>query len=648
MENEAVTLYCPNQDCLAANPLSHKFCQQCSAPLPKRYLWAVGDVLNMGSPGDVLGDRYLVIQNNILLDTKPGILPQMPDLGKLHGSSLEQIKVYLRLFPHRLNIPQIYGILPGYGAASDKPILLLEQLPLYSVDSPLQVQLYPQLTTAWHEASSMRQLNWLWQIAHLWQPFHSQGVASSLIDADVLRVAGPLVRLLELRFDGHKSPDLRQLGKFWQQLLPQSLPPVAGFIREISNFLMEGRISSPDVLIAVLDQGLAQLGASQTLTVQMTTLTDTGPRRERNEDACYPPSGTVVTMPPQESALAIVCDGIGGHQGGNIASNLAIETIYQQLEEVTDLTLRLRSSTNEHPLEPSRILAILDDAVAVANDKISDRNDSEHRQARQRMGTTLVMALPVGHEMYLTHVGDSRGYWVTREGCYQVTLDDDLASREVRLGYAVYREAVGNRGAGSLIQALGMSGSSSLHPTSQRFILDEEGIFLLTSDGLSDFDRVEDYWQTEILPILTGEDDIISVANKLVELANTKNGHDNVTLALIHYKVQCSDSLSGVATPDLTLKAVIPDISSVSAASSGTQELHPTVLEGSDNQRTQVISKIQSSRLAKLPLNLLVLSLLLVLAGLLGYWIMQLRYRSNIPTLETPQTPSNSRPGQRQ
>ncbi|MDB9445151.1 PP2C family protein-serine/threonine phosphatase [Anabaena sp. CS-542/02] len=648
MENEAVTLYCPNQDCLAANPLNHKFCQQCSAPLPKRYLWAVGDVLNMGSPGDVLGDRYLVIQNNILLDTKPGILPQMPDLGKLHGSSIEQIKVYLRLFPHRLNIPQIYGILPGYGAASDKPILLLEQPPLYSVDSPLQVQLYPQLTTAWHEASSMRQLNWLWQIAHLWQPFHSHGVASSLIDADVLRVTGPLVRLLDLRFDAHKSPGLRELGKFWQQLLPQSLPPVADFIREISNFLIEGRISSPDVLIAVLDQGLAQLGASQTLTVQMTTLTDTGPRRERNEDACYPPSGTVVTMPPQESALAIVCDGIGGHQGGNIASNLAIETIYQQLGEVTDLTLRLRSPTTEHPLEPSRILAILDDAVAVANDKISDRNDGEHRQARQRMGTTLVMALPVGHEMYLTHVGDSRAYWVTREGCYQVTLDDDVASRDVRLGYAVYREAVGNRGAGSLIQALGMSGSSSLHPTSQRFILDEEGIFLLTSDGLSDFDRVEDYWQTEILPILTGEDDIISVANKLVELANTKNGHDNVTLALIHYKVQCSDGLSGVATPDLTLKAVIPDISSVSPASSGTQELHPTLLEGSHNQKTQVISKIQSSGLAKLPLNLLVLLLLLVLAGLLGYWMMQLRSRSNIPTLETPPTPSNSQPGQRQ
>jgi protein phosphatase len=372
----------------------------------------------------------------------------------------------------------------------------------------------------------------------------------------------------------------------------------------------------------------------------MTTLTDTGPRRERNEDACYPPSGTVVTMPPQDSALAIVCDGIGGHQGGNIASNLAIETIYQQLGEVTDLTVRLRSPTTEHPLEPSRILAILDDAVAVANDKISDRNDGEHRQARQRMGTTLVMALPVGHEMYLTHVGDSRAYWVTREGCYQVTLDDDLASREVRLGYAVYREAVGNSGAGSLIQALGMSGSSSLHPTSQRFILDEEGIFLLTSDGLSDFDRVEDYWQTEILPILTGEDDIISVANKLVELANTKNGHDNVTLALIHYKVQCSDSLSGVATPDLTLKAVIPDISSVSAASSGTQELHPTLLEGSHNQRTQVISKIQSSRLAKLSLNLLVLFLLLVLAGLLGYWMMQ--------SPETPQTPSNSQPGQSQ
>ncbi|TVP64548.1 MAG: serine/threonine-protein phosphatase [Nodularia sp. (in: Bacteria)] len=616
MENDAATLYCPNEACLAANPLTHKFCQRCSTPLPKRYLWAVGDGLSMGSPGDVLADRYLVISKSVVLDQKPGLLPQSPELDNLQG-----IKAYLRLIPYSLNVPQVYGILPlpeGQASAtlnpgSHKEILLLEQPPLFADSSGLQVQLCSQLNIAWRDATSMRQLNWLWQIANLWQPLKSEGVATSLIDPHILRVEGSLVRLLELRFDASTAPELPQLGAFWQKLQSESKPAIAEFVRQVSNFLIQGKISSSEILIAVLDQGLAELGRSQTPTIKIVTKTDTGPSRQRNEDACYPASGTVLSKPPQPSALAIVCDGIGGHQGGNVASNLAIETIHQQIQQLTKVPY-------DH-IEPSLLLADLDNAAAIANDRISQRNDSENRQARQRMGTTLVMALPIAHEMYITHVGDSRAYWITRHGCYQVTLDDDVASREVRLGYAIYREAVQQGGAGSLVQALGMSPSNSLHPTSQRFILDEDAIFLLTSDGLSDFDRVEDYWETEILPVLHGEDDIVQVADKLVELANTRNGHDNVTLALLHYKVKYRE-------PESTLKAVIPDISSLSPAIAVTQGLQPTLLEGSPNKKTKIIPENQPPAIAKLPLNLIVPLVLVVLAGSLGYLMMQMRSRS--------------------
>ncbi|HYW22427.1 MAG TPA: PP2C family serine/threonine-protein phosphatase [Nodularia sp. (in: cyanobacteria)] len=610
MENDAATLYCPNEACLAANPLTHKFCQRCSTPLPKRYLWAVGDGLSMGSPGDVLGDRYLVISKSVLLDRKPGLLPQSPELDNLQG-----IKAYLRLIPYSLNVPQVYGILPLSEGQSRKEILLLEQPPLSADSSGTQVQLCSQLNIAWRDATSMRQLNWLWQIANLWQPLHSQGVASSLIDPHLLRVEGSLVRLLELRFDASKSPGLAELGTFWQTLQSDSKPAIAEFVHQISNFLIQGKINSPEILVAVLDQGLAELGRSQTPTIRIVTKTDTGPTRQRNEDACYPASGTVVSKPPQTSALAIVCDGIGGHQGGNVASNLAIEIIHQQVQQLTKVPY-------DH-IEPSLLLADLDNAAAIANDKISQRNDSENRQARQRMGTTLVMALPIGHEMYITHVGDSRAYWITRHACYQVTLDDDVASREVRLGYAIYREAVQQSGAGSLVQALGMSPSKSLHPTSQRFILDEDAIFLLTSDGLSDFDRVEDFWETEILPILHGEDDIVQVADKLVELANIRNGHDNVTLALLHHQVKYCE-------PDSILKAVIPDISSLPDASSITKGLQPTLLEGSPNQKTKVLRETHPSAIAKLPLNFIVPFLLVVLAGSLGYLMMRFQPLSGL------------------
>ncbi|MDZ8225874.1 MULTISPECIES: PP2C family protein-serine/threonine phosphatase [unclassified Nostoc] len=604
MENDAATVYCTNESCQAANPLTHKFCLRCSTPLIKNYLWAVVDGPSVGSPGEILADRYLVLDKFLLLDTKPGLLALTSELD-----NLQPLKAYLRLIPYRLHVPQVYGVLFLGDRPSHQEILLLEKPPLLVDDKIQQVQLASELTTAWRDATSMRQLNWLWQIAHLWQPLASEGVVSSLLDSNVLRVEGSLVRLLELRFDGATFPELPQLGQFWQQLVSGAKPAITEFVNEVSLSLIQGKINSTDQLIGVLDRGLAGLGRSQTPSIKILTKTDTGPSRQRNEDACSPPSGTLVSKPPQPTALAIVCDGIGGHEGGNVASNLAIETIQQQVQQLTKVPY-------DH-IDPSLLLNDLEKAVAIANDKISQRNDSENRQGRQRMGTTLVMALPVAHEMYITHVGDSRAYWITRHGCYQVTLDDDVASREVRLGYAIYREAIQQSSAGSLVQALGMGSSTSLHPTSARFMLDEDAVFLLTSDGLSDFDRVEEYWETEILPILVGEANIANVADRLVEIANTKNGHDNVTIALVHYQVQYWE-------PEITIQAFIPESSSAKTIDFSSRATDPTLLS-SPNHKTQVIPDTEPAKRRSLPLQWIVPLIFVVAAGTLGLFVKQLR-----------------------
>ncbi|MEA5551082.1 protein phosphatase 2C domain-containing protein [Anabaena cylindrica UHCC 0172] len=605
MENDAATLYCPNEYCQAANPLNYKFCQRCSTPLPKRYLWAVGDSLNLGIPGEILADRYLVINQSIIFDLKPGLLPQIPELD-----NLQQIKAYLKLIPYRLHIPQIYGML---SINEGQSLLLLEQPPLVVDSTDSQIHLCNKLTTAWGDASSMRQMNWLWQLAHLWQPLLTEGVASSLLDPNLLRVEGSLVRLLELHFDSQTAPTLSQLGEFWQQLLKEAKPAIAEFVKQISNSLIHGEINTSELLIKVLDQGLAGLGQTSSgrnspiqTTIKIVTQTDTGPSRQRNEDACYPSSGVVVSKPPQQTALAIVCDGIGGHEGGNIASSLAIETIQQQVKELT--------SVPYENIDPLLLLNDLEQSVALVNDKISQRNDTEHRQGRQRMGTTLVMALPIAYEMYITHIGDSRAYWITRHGCYQVTLDDDVASREVRLGYAIYREALQHSGSGSLVQALGMSKSASLHPTSQRFIIDEDAVFLLTSDGLSDFDRVEEYWETEILPIISGDTNIENAAQRLIEIANTKNGHDNVTIALVHSQVKYSE-------PEVVLKADIGSTISFSKTVDLTPRTTNSTILGNSHQQTQVIPETKSVRASQLPLQLLILFGVLLAAGSLGYWL---------------------------
>lgn len=624
MENDAVTLCCPNEYCQSANPLTHKFCQQCSTPLPKRYLWAVGSDFSHCHPGSILSDagaRYLVINKSILLDIKPGLLPEIPELD-----NLEKIRPYLKLITYRLHIPQVYGVLNLSNGQTKTEILLLEKPPLIVNASITQVSLCQSLDDSWSQASSMRQIHWLWQLANLWQPLVIEGVASSLLDNSLLRVEGVLIRLLELRFDDKNSPTLCQLGEFWQQLLPTTKPNIAPFVQQVCDWLIKGEINSSSQLIKILDQGLSQLAKSQTATIKIYTKTDPGPSRPRNEDACYPAGDTLITKSPQENTLAIVCDGIGGHEGGNVASNLAIETIYKQVKELT--------SVPTDNIDPSLLLLDLERTVAKANDKISQRNDNEHRQGRQRMGTTIVMALPIAHEIYIAHVGDSRAYWITHHGCHQVTLDDDVASREVRLGYALYREALEHRGSGSLVQALGMSKSTSLHPTSQRFIVDEDAVFLLTSDGLSDFDRVEESWETEILPLLSGKTSIEDVAQRLIEIANTKNGHDNATIALVHYHVEYSEPET-IITADIS--HLLPDTELYSAGddtANGQSFIN--------NPKTQVISERKTAKLSQLPLQLFILLGLTLSSGLLGYWF-KLQIKSPTTIIYSP-SPFSSQP----
>jgi protein phosphatase len=638
MENDAVTLCCPNEYCQSANPLTHKFCQQCSTPLPKRYLWAVGSDFSHCQPGSVLSDagaRYLVIDKSILLDIKPGLLPEIPELD-----DLGKIRPYLKLITYRLHTPQVYGVLNLSDGQTKTEILLLENPPLIVDAGITQVNLCISLNDCWSQASSMRQIHWLWQLANLWQPLALEGVASSLLDSSILRVEGVIIRLLELRFDDKNSPTLCQLGEFWQQLLPTTKPNIAPFVQQVCDWLIKGEINSSSQLIKILDQGLSQLAKSQTTTIKIYTKTDPGPSRPRNEDACYPAGDTLITKPPQENTLAIVCDGIGGHEGGNVASNLAIETIYKQVKELT--------SVPTDNIDPSLLLSDLERAVATANDKISQRNDNEHRQGRQRMGTTIVMALPIAHEIYIAHVGDSRAYWITHHGCHQVTLDDDVASREVRLGYALYREALEHRGSGSLVQALGMGKSTSLHPTSQRFIVDEDAVFLLTSDGLSDFDRVEESWETEILPLLSGKTSIEDVAQRLIEIANTKNGHDNATIALVHYHVEYSEPET-IITADISHLLSDTELYSAGDDTANGQSFI-------NNPKTQVSSEGKTARLSQLPLQLFIILGLTLLAGLLGYWFkLQLKspttiisspspFSSQAPPSTTPRTLENLSP----
>ncbi len=520
MSHPEPKIQCSNPHCAASNLLAARLCEQCGTPIMRRYLWSVEQTAISEENNTLIDGRYLGLDNQIFLDTQPSKAPTTPEEVD------PEIVVYLQLFPCYPHVPQPYGLLDGtttwlfdYGTVpvDDLGNLIYPQ------------QLIPRIEDLWSKASSLQQLNWLWQIAKLWKPFSSKNVASTLLKTDFIGINGQVLQLLQLQPDGEHQPSLRDLGNLWSQWAENAQPNIKDIIEQLAARLETGIVDQVSQIIAVLDAAIDRCRKIYQYSYQTYALSDSGPSRTNNEDAAYPTQAHLNDLVVAENALAIVCDGVGGHDGGEIASTETIQYLQSKIAKLI-----------EQQYSSGKILDKLAKYINEANDLISVRNDSEQRQERQRMGTTLVMAFSRAQEMYLGHVGDSRIYLITRNSCHQVTVDDDLASREVRLGYALYRDSLQYPSAGALIQALGMRDSNALHPNLQRYVIDDDCIFLLCTDGLSDFDRVEQQWRKIILPVLNGKQDLTTATKDLIALANTQNGHDNVTVALIHCQVKSS------------------------------------------------------------------------------------------------------------
>lgn len=551
MQQALPMIYCPNLKCRAANPEGEVACHQCGTRLPNRYLWVVGLDPEVETVENLLGDRYPFRGPQVVVETQPGLpLASSFDIT-------ESILPYLKLFPWRLHLPQLYSLLTG-----ERSLLLLEGAPLspqdFNIPSPAgtekgdatvdftKIAIAENFTDAWKQAPALRQVNWLWQMAQLWAPLQREGVASSLIDPQLLRVEGPLLRLLSLNYQANLVLPLSELGRFWAKWCLPSVGRWQTKFTELCDQLMEGEITAPDELIENLEAWLAAVRTTSSIQVDVATRTDSGPTREHNEDACYPHHGAVAQN--ASAGLMVVCDGVGGHAGGEVASGLAIKTITEYLQQ-----------TPLPQLTPAELIQELETGIGLANDQIAQQNDQENRHDRDRMGTTLVMALAQNQDLYISNLGDSRAYLITEQACYQITTDDDIATREVRLGYLPHREAMRQPGAGSLIQALGMVPSSMLRPATTRFLLDSDCLFLLCSDGLSDFERVESLWREELLPLLQGKIDLAETTKRLIAAANRFNGHDNVTVALMHcHQVDASTAKTAItATSDQSQKPTL-------------------------------------------------------------------------------------------
>ncbi|MEM6449183.1 MAG: serine/threonine phosphatase [Cyanobacteria bacterium P01_D01_bin.105] len=264
--------------------------------------------------------------------------------------------------------------------------------------------------------------------------------------------------------------------------------------------------------------------------------TDVGRQRDHNEDCFFISSSSQKQADnngktTKAHSLYVLCDGMGGHEGGEVASRLAAETLANYFNQQWPHPLPHQPTS---PLPSEEVIAT---AVRLANQAIFEVNEKEGRAGHERMGTTLVMVLVQGAEAAVAHVGDSRLYQhARRSGLRQITTDHEVGQREMARG--VPEEIAYSRpDAYQLTQALGPRSNDDLEPSVAYLSFSEDTLLLLCSDGLSDNNLVEDHLESHIDPILRGGKDIDTGMDELISLANEVNGHDNISAIAIRMKV---------------------------------------------------------------------------------------------------------------
>ncbi|MEG4008423.1 protein phosphatase 2C domain-containing protein [Microcoleus sp. Pol11C1] len=647
-------IYCPNLSCPdPRNTFGRQHCAACETDLIYRYVWVVGQAAEEVPAGKVIADRYFVIAPQIWLDSRPVLPPSVPE------QLPDTIMPYLHLYPQRLHTPEVYGYCSLGEAPEATEVLLLENVPINNFG-----RLYPSILESWSGTSAARQVYWLWQMLQLWAPLSEQGVASSLLVPENLRVEGWRVRLLELH-RGNFVPTLRDLGDVWSGLVESAQPEVQSKLGEICQFMRRSSMNF-DAIALELNDLLLEQAAKLPLHLEVVGMTDTGPQRSQNEDSCYPVAADFQSSKTSGNDklipyLTMVCDGVGGHEGGEVASQLAVQSLKALIQN-----LLAEIAEQEELMTPAMVIKQLEEIVRVVNNVISAQNNEQGKELRQRMGTTLVMALQLpqkvkisedlpsnnSHELYLVNVGDSRAYWIGKNYCHRLTVDDDVASREVQLGHCLYWETQLRADAGALTQALGTRDADFLRPTIQRFIVEEEGLLLLCSDGLSDNDWVERSWENYGPEVLEGKMSLEVAVQSWIRLANEKNGYDNTSVVATHCRMS-PERLVLFDPAVASAPAAAPASASVSLPPSLPRSLQKSgripesQLSESSKQllypETSPAPEPVQKRRSKLPLSLLGVLGLILAGGGLGLWVQSLQSRQPEPA-PLPPPPETTAP----
>lgn len=241
--------------------------------------------------------------------------------------------------------------------------------------------------------------------------------------------------------------------------------------------------------------------------MQIEFQTSVGRKRKNNQDTVG------VYQNKKDITLAIVADGMGGHQAGDTASYLAVTGLGEVWEE-TMLT------------QKDEVCEWLVSHIQEENTRIFDKGSTN--PAMFGMGTTIVSTVILEKELILAHVGDSRAYIVRNQEIKQLTEDHSLVNELIKTGEISVEMAQNHPKKNILVRSIGVPGEVEVDIS--LINCQEKDIILLCSDGLTNMLSNED-----IKMIMSNGKSLNSRVNELIEQANEAGGTDNITVLLIDF-----------------------------------------------------------------------------------------------------------------
>lgn len=233
---------------------------------------------------------------------------------------------------------------------------------------------------------------------------------------------------------------------------------------------------------------------------------DIGKARESNQDYYY------VSQPSPNVGLYIVADGMGGYNGGDIASNLAVNSAKNYIE----------TNFSKIPHNKEELQKLIKNAIEYANMIVYEK--SKENEELEGMGTTIEIVLAYNNRVYIGHIGDSRIYRIRKNVIRKLTVDDSYVQKLVKDGTITKEEAVNHPKKNMLTKALGCTPFVEPEITVKGFLQDD--IIVITSDGLTNMVSEEKIYES----ITTN---IEQASEELIKNANDAGGLDNITVVII-------------------------------------------------------------------------------------------------------------------